>query len=36
LRPDPAGIVVAEPAAADVLRRSVGAEKPILEGKNML
>jgi drug/metabolite transporter (DMT)-like permease len=31
-----AGIVVAEPAAADVLRRFVGAQKPVLEGKNML
>jgi drug/metabolite transporter (DMT)-like permease len=31
-----AGIVVAEPAAADVLRRFVGGEKPVLEGKNML
>ena len=31
-----AGIDVAEPPAADVLRRLVGAEKPLLEGKNML
>jgi drug/metabolite transporter (DMT)-like permease len=31
-----AGIVVAEPAAADVLRRFVGAQKPVPEGKNML
>jgi drug/metabolite transporter (DMT)-like permease len=31
-----AGIVVAEPAAADVLRRFIGVEKPVLEGKNML
>jgi hypothetical protein len=30
------GIVVAEPAAADVLRRLVGAEKPVLDRKNML
>jgi hypothetical protein len=30
-----AGIVVAEPAA-DGLRRFVGAEKPVQEGKNML
>jgi hypothetical protein len=31
-----AGIVVTEPAAADVLRSFVGAEKPVLESKNML
>jgi len=31
-----AGIVVAEPAAADALRRFVGAEKPVRDGKNML
>jgi drug/metabolite transporter (DMT)-like permease len=31
-----AGIVVAEPAAADVLRRFVGAQKPALERENML
>jgi drug/metabolite transporter (DMT)-like permease len=30
------GIVVAEPATADVLRRFVGAQEPALEGKNML
>ena len=31
-----AGIVVAEPAAADALRGFVGAEKPVRDGKNML
>jgi hypothetical protein len=36
LRPILAGIVMAEPAAADVLRRFAGAEKPVLDGKNML